>query len=78
MHHGIDGMAPRSALRPGARLRVGSSLLELSFPAIPCEKQARWFDDHDFSRLAYENNPQWTRWYAWVREPGFTSTYETE
>lgn len=57
-------------LRPATRLRVGSALLELSYPAVPCQKQAQWFVDGDFSRLAHENNPQWTRWYAWVREPG--------
>jgi MOSC domain-containing protein YiiM len=63
-----------TALRPGARLRVGTSLLELSYPAIPCQKQAQWFSDRDFTRLAYERNPQWTRWYAWVREPGSAAT----
>lgn len=63
-----------TTLRPGARLRVGSSLLEVSYPAVPCQKQAQWFTDGDFTRLAYENNPQWTRWYAWVREPGSVAT----
>jgi MOSC domain-containing protein YiiM len=63
-----------SSLRSGARLRVGSSLLELSFPAVPCGKQAQWFTDRDFSRLAYEKNPRWARWYAWVREPGSVAT----
>lgn len=69
----IDGL-DWTTLRAGARLRVGSGLLELSFPAVPCRKQAQWFADRDFSRLAYENNPQWTRWYAWVREPGSVAT----
>ena len=58
------------SLRPGARLRVGTALAEVSFPAVPCGKQARWFSDGDFSRIAHERNPQWARWYAWVREPG--------
>jgi len=69
----VDGLDWRT-LRPGTRLRAGSGLLELSFPAVPCQKQAQWFDDRDFTRLAYENNPQWTRWYAWVREPGAVAT----
>ncbi|MEN3273530.1 MAG: hypothetical protein V7636_2291 [Actinomycetota bacterium] len=69
----VDGL-DWTALRPGARLRVGSSLLELSFPAIPCKKQAQWFSDGDFSRLAFENNPRWARWYAWVRESGSVMT----
>ena len=59
-----------STLRPGARLRVGTALAELSFPAIPCAKQTRWFSDGDFSRINHTRNPHWTRWYAWVREPG--------
>jgi len=69
----VDGL-DWAVLRPGARVRVGSCLLELSFPAVPCKKQAQWFTDGDFSRLAYENNPRWTRWYAWVREPGSVTT----
>lgn len=69
----IDGL-DWTTLRAGARLRVGSTLLELSFPAVPCQKQAQWFTDRDFTRLAYESNPQWTRWYAWVREPGSVAT----
>jgi MOSC domain-containing protein YiiM len=62
-----------TALRPGARMRIGSVLAELSFPAVPCAKQARWFTDGDFRRIAHENNPQWVRWYAWVREPGYVA-----
>lgn len=63
-----------TTLRPGARLLVGSSLVELSYPAVPCKKQAQWFNDRDFTRLAYEKNPQWTRWYGWVRQPGAVAT----
>ena len=59
-----------ASLRPGSQLRVGSALVELSFPAVPCKKQTQWFNDGDFNRIAYENNPQWVRWYGWVREPG--------
>jgi MOSC domain-containing protein YiiM len=61
-------------LRPGARLRIGTALVELSFPAVPCKKQTGWFTDGDFTRIAYENNPQWVRWYGWVREPGEVAT----
>jgi MOSC domain-containing protein YiiM len=59
-----------ATLRPGTRLRVGSALTELSFPATPCAKQTRWFADGDFRRIGHDRNPQWTRWYGWVREPG--------
>ena len=59
-----------SSLRPGSLLRTGTALLEVSFPAIPCHKQARWFSDGDFNRILHDRNPALTRWYAWVREPG--------
>jgi MOSC domain-containing protein YiiM len=60
-----------AALRPGTLLSIGESLVaELSYPATPCRKQTRWFSDGDFGRIDYGHNPQWTRWYAWVREPG--------
>jgi len=59
-----------ASLRPGARVQAGEALLELSFPAVPCQKQALWFADGDFSRISYERSPQWARWYAWVRRPG--------
>jgi MOSC domain-containing protein YiiM len=58
------------SLRPGALIRVGEALVELSFPAVPCHNQTQWFSDGDFSRIAHEVNPQWARWYGWVREPG--------
>ncbi|MDE3206134.1 MAG: MOSC domain-containing protein [Acidobacteriota bacterium] len=59
-----------SQLRPGTLLRVGETLIELSFPAVPCRHQAQWFTDGDFSRIAFEVNPRWVRWYGWVRQPG--------
>jgi MOSC domain-containing protein YiiM len=65
----LRGLDWRS-LRPGALVRVGEALVELSFPAVPCHNQTPWFSDGDFSRIAYEANPQWARWYGWVREPG--------
>ena len=46
------------------------ALAELSYPAIPCPKQTRWFVDGDFARIGHARNPRLTRWYAWVREPG--------
>ena len=59
-----------ASLRPGARVQVGTALAELSFPAVPCTKQAGWFSDGDFHRIAYERAPERVRWYAWVRQPG--------
>jgi MOSC domain-containing protein YiiM len=60
----------RGSLRPGALVRVGEALVELSFPGVPCHNQTQWFSDGDFSRIAHEVNPHWARWYGWVREPG--------
>lgn len=57
-------------LRPGMRLRAGGMLAELSLPATPCAKNARWFTDGDFMRMSYERHPAWSRWYASVLEPG--------
>lgn len=59
-----------TALRPGVLVRLGDALIELSFPAVPCRKQSRWFSDGDYSRISFEVNPQWARWYGWVRRPG--------
>lgn len=58
------------SLRPGTALRVGTALLEVSFPAVPCHHQTRWFTDGDFSRISHDDNPGSARWYAWVRRPG--------
>lgn len=59
-----------ASMRPGVRLRIGTLLAEVSYPAVPCAKQTRWFTDGDFNRISHERNPHWVRWYAWVREPG--------
>jgi MOSC domain-containing protein YiiM len=55
---------------PRRLVRIGEALIELSFPAVPCHNQAPWFYDGDFLRIAHEVNPQWARWYGWVREQG--------
>lgn len=59
-----------AALRPGVLLRVGSALLETSAPAVPCAKNAAWFVDGDVRRMDHDRHPGWSRWYAWVRQPG--------
>lgn len=60
-----------AALRPGTTIRIGATAeAEVSFDATPCKKQAQWFSDGRFRRIAIEENPQWVRWYAWVRKPG--------
>ena len=64
-------------MRPGLALSLGSCRLETSFPAVPCQKQARWFSDGDFSRISHQENPDQARWYAWVRQPGTVATGDT-
>ena len=59
-----------ASLRAGCRMRVGTTLLELSFPAVPCHHQKQWFADGDFSRIDHDLSPGAARWYAWVRQPG--------
>ncbi len=63
---GIDWVS----LRPGTRIRIGTAMVELSYPAIPCTKLATCFADGDFGRISHDRNPHWARWYAWVRQPG--------
>lgn len=65
----VSGLA-WDQMRPGAVLEVGSCRLEVSFPAVPCAKQSRWFSDGDFNRISHDDHPGWARWYAWVRGPG--------
>lgn len=60
-----------SLLGPGTVMRIGADLVaEITWPATPCSKQARWFTDGDFSRLSDKRHPGMSRWYARVLEPG--------
>jgi len=62
-----------STIVMGARLRIGSVLAQISAPAVPCAKNARWFSDRDFSRIHHSNGPI-SRLYATVIEPGTIAT----
>jgi MOSC domain-containing protein YiiM len=53
-------------IRPGLRLQVGSALLETTPYALPCRKNAGWFSDGDFRRIAHEVSPGSSRIYARV------------
>ncbi len=61
-------------VRPGARLRVGEALLEITFPAAPCSKNARWFLNGRFNRMNDRKHPGWSRMYARVLTEGRVST----
>lgn len=57
---------PWAAVRPGARVLVGSALVEVTAYAIPCRKNAQWFADGRFRRMAQEVSPGRSRVYARV------------
>ena len=57
---------PWASVRPGARLLVGSALVEVTAYAIPCRKNAQWFADGRFRRMAQEVSPGRSRVYARV------------
>lgn len=59
-----------AALRPGTRLQVGGARLEITTPAAPCVKNARWFVDRRYDRIDHERHPGVSRLYALVVAPG--------
>jgi MOSC domain-containing protein YiiM len=61
------------AVTPGARLLVGTALLQATSYAIPCAKNADWFSDGGFRRMAQEVRPGGSRVYAAVVAPGVVS-----
>ena len=64
-----------ASLRPGAQVAIGDDLLlELSSYAIPCAKNAPWFVDGDFRRMAQDRHPGWSRLYGTVLRPGAIRT----
>lgn len=62
-----------ASLRPGARVRVGDVLCELSTWVTPCRKIDPWFTGRS-TRIDHERHPGWSRVYAWVLEPGVVRT----
>jgi hypothetical protein len=58
-----------AAVRPGAHLRVGDSVLEVSSHAVPCKKNRDWFLDGRFDLMHHKHGPV-SRMYATVLEPG--------
>ncbi|MFM8712249.1 MAG: MOSC domain-containing protein [Actinomycetota bacterium] len=61
-----------STARPGTRMTLGSVTLALAAYAIPCSKNARWFNDGDYERMSHERSDQ-SRLYARVLQPGRVS-----
>ena len=59
-----------TTIRPGVRLAIGPTLVEISAFATPCAKNAQWFADREFRRIDHDRNPGWSRAYAWVLRGG--------
>jgi MOSC domain-containing protein YiiM len=59
-----------SLLATGARLELGSVVIEITDYATPCSKNARYFADGRFQRMSQKRHPGWSRLYARVLTPG--------
>lgn len=60
-----------AAVRPGTRLTLGSDVVaEVSVPALPCAKNARWFLGGDIMRMHHQREPGVSRMYATVLHGG--------
>jgi MOSC domain-containing protein YiiM len=60
------------SIGPGDRLTVGEGglVIEITWHAQPCKKQADWFADGRFGRISGKTNPADARWYARVVSEG--------
>jgi MOSC domain-containing protein YiiM len=58
------------SLRAGTVIDVGDVRCQLSAPAVPCAKNARWFTNGAISLMDHDLYPGATRWYASVLRPG--------
>jgi MOSC domain-containing protein YiiM len=60
-----------SDLEPGDRLAIGEAvILEIAGYTAPCEHNARWFLNGDYSRISQKRHPGWSRLYARVLSEG--------
>ncbi|MFQ5523578.1 MAG: MOSC domain-containing protein [Acidimicrobiia bacterium] len=60
---------------PGVRLAIGPEVVaKVASYTAPCQQQARWFTDGDFTRLSQSRNPGRSRVYARILEEGVVST----
>jgi MOSC domain-containing protein YiiM len=60
------------AIGPGDRLTIGDGglVIEITWHAQPCYKQADWFSDGRFARISGKTHPAEARWYARVISEG--------
>lgn len=59
-----------ATIRPGARIRVGTVLAEVSLPSIPCKQIRPFFTGAAIRRVDHDRHPGSSRWYACVVRPG--------
>ena len=65
-------------LKPGDRLTIGEHVqLELTSYTTPCRLNAQWFKDGEYSRIAQELYPGWSRLYARVLREGVVKAGDT-
>lgn len=58
-------------LGPGIQLTIGPEIrVEIASYCAPCEWNARWFRDGEYSRISQKKNPGWSRLYARVLQGG--------
>ena len=58
-------------LKPGDRLRIGPDVqVEIMSYTAPCDLNAQWFRDGDYTRISQKKNPGWSRLYAKVLREG--------
>lgn len=58
-------------LGPGSQLAIGPEIrVEIASYCAPCEWNARWFRDGEYSRISQKKNPGWSRLYARVLQGG--------
>ena len=58
------------AVVPGARLRLGDVLVEITSYALPCNLIVESFSDLDSSRISHKKHPGWARAYSRVLDAG--------
>lgn len=58
-------------LKPGMRVSIGPEVrIEMTSYCAPCDLNARWFCEGEFSRISQKKNPGWSRLYAKVLRGG--------
>ncbi len=59
-----------ATVRPGARLRLGTVVAEVSLPTVPCKQIRPFFNAAAIRRVDHDRHPGCSRWYASVLQPG--------